>query len=59
MPSGSPNYAEAFNSRGTAYSLKGQNDQAISDFDEAIKLNPQDVAALSNRGNAETTRWAE
>jgi tetratricopeptide (TPR) repeat protein len=46
------------NSRGiltltsTCYALKGQNDSAIQDLDQAIRLNPNDADAFYNRGNA-------
>jgi tetratricopeptide (TPR) repeat protein len=51
-----PIYAEAFNSRGVAYSMMGQYNRAIADFDQAIKLNPNYVDALSNRGHAFNAR---
>ncbi len=31
---------------------KGDLDRAIADYDQAIKLNPNDAAALLNRGAA-------
>jgi tetratricopeptide (TPR) repeat protein len=38
--------------RGTAYSLKGNFDQAIQNFNEAIKFNPSHPAAYATRGVA-------
>src|SRR6266567_2646303 len=46
------NLAAAFNGRGTAYRAKRDLVRAIQDYDQAIKLNPNDVRAISNRGNA-------
>jgi tetratricopeptide (TPR) repeat protein len=45
-----PNYAEAYNNRGNAYSHKGDNLRAIADYDQAIKLDPKDALTYSNRG---------
>lgn len=42
--------------RGVAYSAKGDLDRAIADFDDAIRLNPKDKEAISNRGNAYRTK---
>ena len=47
-----PNWAEAFNNRGRAYSDKGQHDRAIQDLDQAIRLNPNFAEAFYNRGHA-------
>src|SRR5262245_24420676 len=45
--------ASYFNSRGLAYRAKGDFDQAVADFDEAIRLEPKGAAAfLNNRGLA-------
>jgi serine/threonine-protein kinase len=44
--------AKFYNSRGIAYGQKGQYDQAISDFNMAIALNPNDNKAYNNRGFA-------
>jgi lipoprotein NlpI len=45
----------AFNNRGYAYSDKGDNDRAIADYDEAIRIDPKDANAFYNRGIA----WLE
>jgi tetratricopeptide (TPR) repeat protein len=44
--------ASAFNFRGMAYDANSQYDQAIQDFNEAIKLDPSFEQAFNNRGNA-------
>ena len=41
-----------YKSRGRSYLEKGQNDDAISDFDKAIELNPKDAEIYFFRGNA-------
>ncbi|HTS40961.1 MAG TPA: tetratricopeptide repeat protein [Xanthobacteraceae bacterium] len=38
--------------RGIAYAKKGQYDRAISDFDHAIRLDPDSTYAFNNRGAA-------
>ena len=38
--------------RGVAHERQGRLDQAIRDYDEAVKLDPKDPVALNNRGNA-------
>ena len=35
-----------------AYGDKGENDRAIADYNEAIRLDPKYAAAYNNRGNA-------
>jgi tetratricopeptide (TPR) repeat protein len=44
------NYAEAYNNRGNAYYSKGDHERAISDYNEAIMLNPNFAEAYNNRG---------
>ena len=39
-----------YNNRGIAYGEKGQYEQAISDFNKAIEINPRYVKAYNNRG---------
>jgi len=39
-----------YNNRGIAYGEKAQYDQAISDFNKAIEINPRYVKAYNNRG---------
>ena len=41
-----PNYEVAYNNRGQAYRGKSQIDDAIKDFDAAIKINPNDREPL-------------
>jgi tetratricopeptide (TPR) repeat protein len=47
-----PNNSQALNSRGFAYASKGDNDRAIADYTEAIRLDPNNSQALNNRGFA-------
>jgi tetratricopeptide (TPR) repeat protein len=47
-----PNFAYAFNNRGTARSDKGDLQGAISDYDKAIHLKPDEAVAFYNRGYA-------
>ncbi len=44
--------AIAYNNRGNAYTGKGEYDRAIKDFDESIKLNPNNASAIFNRAEA-------
>src|ERR1700736_6549493 len=44
------NLAIAFNNRGNAYHEKKEYDRAISDYDEAIKLDSNYARAFYNRG---------
>jgi len=45
-----PNAANAFASRGLAYLRKGDNDRAMADLNEAIRLNPREPFPYLNRG---------
>ena len=38
--------------RGVTYAYKGDNDGAIADYNEAIRLDPNDALAFCNRGRA-------
>jgi lipoprotein NlpI len=54
-----PDYADAFNSRGTLYADKGDLDRAVQDYNEAIRLNPEKRTlawALYNRGQVYAER---
>ncbi len=44
------NLAIVFESRGIAYRAKGDNNRAIQDYDQAIRLNPNFANAFVNRG---------
>jgi tetratricopeptide (TPR) repeat protein len=46
----------AYRDRGVAFANKGLRELAIADFDEALKINPRDVAALGGRGLANFAR---
>jgi tetratricopeptide (TPR) repeat protein len=45
-------YAAAYNERGLVWYEKKSLDRAIADFNQALKINPNLVDALINRGNA-------
>jgi lipoprotein NlpI len=47
--------ALAYYNRGVIWSLKGENDLAIRDFNEALSLNPQFAKAFAMRGR----KWFE
>jgi tetratricopeptide (TPR) repeat protein len=49
-----PDYAEAYNNRGLAYSLKSKSEMAnaIADYSQAITLRPEYAFAYNNRGVA-------
>lgn len=47
-----PNFAEAYNNRGNAYSDLNQLETAIKDYNKAIELNSNNAGAYYNRGNA-------
>ena len=42
--------ATAFDNRGVAYRLKGEYDHALQDYNQAIRLNPDNANAYNNRG---------
>ena len=44
----------SYNNRGNAFNYLGQAQQAIQDYNEAIRLDPQLARAYSSRGNAYT-----
>jgi tetratricopeptide (TPR) repeat protein len=44
--------AEYYSNRGTAHFKKGEYDQAISDFNRALEINPRFADAYYNRGYA-------
>jgi tetratricopeptide (TPR) repeat protein len=44
--------ADAYNNRGNAYGRKGDYDRAITDFNQAIRLTPNDTEAYFDRGIA-------
>jgi tetratricopeptide (TPR) repeat protein len=46
------NLAITYLNRGNLYKANGAYDQAIADYDEAIRLDPRDVKAYNNRGLA-------
>ncbi len=46
------NLAWALNNRGTVYHAKGENDLAIKDYTEAVRLNPEYTSGYYNRGNS-------
>jgi tetratricopeptide (TPR) repeat protein len=45
------NLASLLNSRGISWREKGYDEMALADFDEAIRLNPNNAAVLTSRGN--------
>ncbi len=44
--------AAVYDNRGTAYGKTGDDDHALADFNEAIRLDPKHVNAYNGRGNA-------
>jgi lipoprotein NlpI len=47
-----PKYTVGYNNRGIAYYAKGDNDDAIADYTQAIQLEPKYVSAYNNRAIA-------
>ena len=45
-----PDFAEAWNRRGDAYSHLGKLDHALADYEEAIRLNPYHFGAMQRCG---------
>jgi tetratricopeptide (TPR) repeat protein len=45
------NLSLLYTNRGVEYGGKGENDHAIADYDQAIKLDPKNALAFNNRGN--------
>ena len=45
-----PGAAIAYNNRGNAYAEKADYDQAVEDFDQSIRLNPNNAKPFNNRG---------
>jgi tetratricopeptide (TPR) repeat protein len=50
-----PNQA-LYNMRGSAYYDKGEDDIAIADFDDALKIGPPNSTIFHNRGNARRSK---
>jgi len=50
--------ALVFSIRGTSYSAKGQYDRAIQDFDQALRLSPNEAVPLSSRCYAKASAGA-
>src|SRR5882757_11243247 len=50
------NLAILHSNRGIAHGKAGDYDQAIADFDAALRINPNHLRAYVNRGNANFTR---
>ena len=44
------NLAKAYNNRGHAYNILGQYTRAIADYDQALRLAPNDAIAYNGRG---------
>ena len=51
----SPTSAEAYVNRGNAFYNQGNYQAAISEYNEAIRLNPEYATARTNRENAQKT----
>ena len=48
--------AVAHYNRGNAYAAKGDQDAAIADYDEVIRLDPKNASAYNNRGSAKNDK---
>src|SRR5215218_3923997 len=48
--------AVAHYNRGNAYAAKGDQDAAIADYDEVIRLHPKNASAYNNRGSAKSDK---
>src|SRR5215831_7925220 len=46
------NLSIAFNNRGNAYHAKGDDDRAVADYNESIRLDPKYAYPYNGRGNA-------
>jgi tetratricopeptide (TPR) repeat protein len=51
-----PKDAIAYHNRGEAFSLKGDVDRAIADYNKAIEFNPSYAPAYNSRGRAYTSK---
>jgi tetratricopeptide (TPR) repeat protein len=51
-----PRRSELFDERGRAYAKGGDLDRAIADFEEALRLDPADVDARGDLGQARAAR---
>jgi tetratricopeptide (TPR) repeat protein len=50
------NLVGAYSHRGSAYMRKAEYDRAIQDYGDAIRLNPNDASAYTDRGTPTSTR---
>ena len=50
MAANHPDVASCLTERGRCYSFLGKNDEALRDYDEAIRLDPEDDILYQNRG---------
>ena len=49
-----PQFVQAYVNRGNAYLSLGQDDRAIQEYDDAIRLDPQFAIAYANRARTYT-----